>query len=73
MHCIVLNSIVFPFIATYVVSLQLGSVFKDVSGEVGFLKDFIKCSLVLRNTHKHTDTKQGKKKVRASGLQEVVC
>lgn len=68
LHFIVSNSIVLLFITTYVVRLQLDSVFKDVSCEVGFLKDFIKCSLVLRNTR----TKQGKYKVRPSGLQEVV-
>lgn len=68
LHFIVSNSIVLLFITTYVVRLQLDSVFKDVSCEVGFLKDFIKCSLVLRNTR----TKQGKYKVRPSGLQEAV-
>lgn len=63
LHCIVSNSIVLPLaVATYIVCLQLDSVFKDVSCEVGFLEDFIKCSLVLGNTHTHThkvDTKSG--------------
>lgn len=57
LNCIVSNSIVLPFIATYVVCLQLDFVSKDVSCVVGFLKNFIKCSLVLRNTHTHTKYK----------------
>ena len=51
MHRIVSNSIVLPVRATYIVRLQFDSVFKDVSGEVGFLEDLIKCSLVLGGTH----------------------
>ena len=54
LRCIVSNAIVRPFIATYIVRLQLDSVFKDVSCVVGFLEDFIKCSLVLGNTSTHT-------------------
>lgn len=50
LHCTVSNSVVFLFIATYVVRLQLDSVFKDVSCEVESLEDFIKCSLILRET-----------------------
>lgn len=38
-------------VATYIVCLQLDSVSKDVSCKVGFLEDFIKCSLVLGNTN----------------------
>lgn len=49
---IVSNSIVLPVRATYIVRLQFDSVFKDVSCEVGFLEDSIKCSLVLGNTQK---------------------
>ena len=52
---IVSNSIVLPVRATYIVRLQFDSVFKDVSCEVDFLEDSIKCSLVLGNTHKKED------------------
>lgn len=61
-RCIVSNPFVLSFIATYVVRLQLGLIFKDVSCEVGFLEDFIKRSLILGNkhTHKHKHTKTRK-------------
>lgn len=62
---IVSNSIVLPVRATYIVRLQFDSVFKDVSCEVGFLEDSIKCSLVLGNTQK--------KRYILNGLQENVC
>lgn len=45
------------FVVTYVVGFQLDSVSKDVSGVAGFLKDFIKCILILRNTNAQTQKK----------------
>ena len=65
-HCIVTNSIVLLFRATYVVRLQLDFVSKDVSREAGFLEDFVECSIVLK-THTRTHAQQGKYKNRLTG------
>lgn len=44
-----------PVLATYIIGLQLDSVFKDVRCEAGFLEDFIERGFILRNTHRHTN------------------
>lgn len=55
------------FRATYVVRLQFDSVPKDVSCEVGFLKDFVECSIILKSTQQ-----QGKYKNRFTGSRPKV-
>lgn len=59
LHCVRWNSIELPFLATHIVRLQLDSVLEDVSCEVGFLEDFVKHSLVLREKNTHTDRRLG--------------